>query len=85
MVAASSQRGQTNGAPLDPSLKRQQEGGQGSVELQSQRSTNYMQAILESKCEQASKVSTIMASSDPKLMVGTLAVRIDNGWRKWAR
>ncbi len=43
-----------------------------------------MQAILESKCEQASKVSTIMASSDPKLVVGTLAVRIDNGRRKWA-
>ena len=44
-----------------------------------------MQAIVESKCKQASKVSTIMASSDPKQMVGTLSVRIDNGWWKWAR
>ena len=49
MAAANIQRGQTNGAPLDPSLKRQQEGDQGSVELQSQRSTNYVQAAMGSK------------------------------------
>ncbi len=56
MEAANTQRGRANGAPLGPILKRRQEGSQGSVELQSQRSTNYMQAILESKCKHVSNV-----------------------------